>query len=98
MRKLLLIVSGSLLLSLMIMPVSLAEDALVMYEDIDFNTDGWIDRSEALQRLDLIENWDSIDQNSDGVIEINEYLRYEGQDGYGLPYESQDMDPGAGPL
>ena len=90
--------SGGLILLFMFVPPSLAEESLVMYEDIDFNADVWIDKSEASQRQDLIENWNWIDQDSDGVIGISEYLRYEGRDGYGLPYESQDMDPGAAPL
>lgn len=85
MKKILLLVSGGLILLFMFVPPSLAEESLVMYEDIDFNADGWIDKSEASQRQDLIENWNWIDQDSDGVIGISEYLRYEGRDGYGLP-------------
>lgn len=98
MKRILLMLSGGLLLSFMFVASSLADEDLVTYEDIDFNTDGWIDKSEASQRLDLIDNWNWIDQDSDGLIEISEYLRYESRDGYGLPYESQDMDPGAAPL
>jgi len=78
-------VSGYLLLSLIFVLPSLAEESLVMYEDIDFNVDVWIDKSGTAQRQDLIENWNWIAQDSDGVIGISEYLCYEGRDGYGLP-------------
>lgn len=75
-----------------------AEDVYVVFEDIDFNTDGWISREEAKRRMDLFENWDVIDLDSDGLISSMEYIRYEGRDGFGLPFEAQDMDPGAAPL
>ena len=75
-----------------------AEDSYVVYEDIDFNADGWISPDEAVQRADLAENWHQIDTNNDGLISSMEYLKYESLERYGLPYEAQDMDPGAAPL
>ena len=76
----------------------LASNNFYIYENIDSNTDGWIDRNEAAQRQDLIQNWHEIDTDNDGVIGDLEFLRYEGKDLYVPPYDSQDMDPGAGPL
>lgn len=77
---------------------ALASNNFYIYENIDSNTDGWIDRNEAAQRQDLIQNWHEIDTDNDGVIGDLEFLRYEGKDLYVPPYDSQDMDPGAGPL
>jgi len=76
----------------------LASNSFYIYENIDSNADGWIDRSEAAERQDLIQNWHVIDTDNDGVIGDLEFLRYEGKDMYEPPYDSQDMDPGAGPL
>ena len=75
----------------------IADKYLVTYEDIDANADGWIDKIEASQRDDLLKEWTLIDSNSDGIIDVVEYLNYEARD-YEPPYDSQDMDPGAGPL
>jgi len=77
-------------------PVTMS--SLLVFEEIDSNVDGWIDRQEASQRQDLIQNWHMIDSNKDGLIGDIEYLRYEGRDMYVPPYDSQDMDPGAGPI
>ena len=96
MKSPILLVVGTLLLCSSI--ATKAEDIFVLYEDIDFNADGWISPEEAKQRADLFENWHLIDTNADGLISSMEYLRYEGSDRYGLPYEAQDMDPGAAPL
>ena len=75
-----------------------SEEAYVMYEDLDLDDNGWLDKEESRERIDLFDNWESIDIDKDGYISSMEYLRYEGQDGYGLPYESQDTDPGGAPL
>jgi len=75
-----------------------SDEVYVMYEDLDLDDNGWLDKQEARERSDLYNNWTSIDLDDDGYISSMEYLRYEGRDGYGLPYESQDMDPGGAPL
>jgi len=82
---------------IMFMPLTTSANLLV-FEDIDDNADGWIDKVEASQRQDLIQNWNIIDSNRDGVIGDSEYLRYEGRELYVPPYDSQYMDPGAGPI
>ena len=78
--------------------VAQSEDAYVVYEDIDLNADGWISLDEARQRGDLFENWYRIDVDGNGLISSMEFLRYESSGRYGLPYEAQNMDPGAAPL
>ncbi|MGD8999504.1 MAG: hypothetical protein PVF75_03745 [Granulosicoccaceae bacterium] len=75
-----------------------AENAYLIYEEIDFNTDGWISKQEASKRPDLLANWERIDTNSDGLIGPMEYLHYEGGNSYAPPDDRQDMDPGAAPL
>lgn len=90
------LVAGALLLCSSM--VAQSEEAFVLYEDIDFNDDGWISPEEAKQRDDIFQNWHDIDLNNDGLISSMEYLRYESEERYGLPYEAQDMDPGAAPL
>ena len=89
---------GSLLLLSFVFTFAVANNTLLIYEDIDSNADGWIDRIEATQRLDLIQHWHEIDTDKDGVIGDLEYLRYEGKEMYVPPYDSQELDPGAGPL
>jgi hypothetical protein len=75
-----------------------AENAYPIYEEIDFNTDGWISKQEASQRPDLLANWERIDTNNDGLIGPMEYLHYESGSSYVPPDDRQDMDPGAAPL
>lgn len=96
MKAPMLFVVGTLLLCTS--TIAQSEEAFVLYEDIDFNADGWISLEEARQRDDLFLNWHDIDLDKDGLISSMEYLRYESEDRYGLPYEAQDMDPGAAPL
>ena len=83
--------------SILLLPATLHAEVFLKYEDIDANADGWIDKTEAAQRHDLVSNWHTIDRDNDGVINVVEYLNYEARD-YTPPYDSQDMDPGAGPL
>jgi len=88
----------SCLLLVFVCTTTLASNNFNIYENIDDDADGWIDRTEAAQRQDLIQNWHEIDTDNDGVIGDLEFLRYEGKYMYEPPYDSQDMDPGAGPL
>jgi len=89
---------GCVVLAALLSVSVVANSGLFVFEDLDENTDGWIDRSEAMVRHDLIKNWKIIDSDNDGVIGDLEYLRYEGRELYVPPYDSQDLDPGAGPI
>jgi hypothetical protein len=78
--------------------IAIPDKAYLLYEEIDFNTDGWISKQEATQRPDLLANWSRIDTNSDGLIGPMEFLHYESANRYVPPDDRQDMDPGAAPL
>lgn len=54
-----------------------AEEAkTIMFEDLDVNVDGCIDKDEAKARKDLMENFASADADKGGTICVDEYTAF----------------------
>ncbi len=75
---------------------ALAAAALV-YEDLDTNADGYLSRSEVASDPTLYEEFDRVDSNGDGKINIDEFVAEEGRGRFVPPEENEVSEIGAAP-
>lgn len=67
------------------------------FEELDTDGDGYISKPESTARLDLEVNFDSIDKDGNGRLNIKEYEAYQGKGRMSPPEESEIPEPGAAP-
>lgn len=60
-------------------PGAAAGIELAAFEELDSNQDGFVNREEAQNEQQLIQNWDQVDQDSDGQISQTEFSAFEAQ-------------------
>jgi len=65
------------------------------FDDLDKNWDGYLSKKEAAVRKDLGNEWDSIDLNSDGKLNIDEFSAFEGRGRFTPPHGAHE--PGNSP-
>ncbi len=93
-RKILIL---SLLPSLFISASLLAQDAILTFDEMDKDVDGYISLSEALASDDIANNFNQIDTDADGQINIIEFQDYMGIGRVTPPNEMEEPEPGAAP-
>jgi len=74
-----------------------AADALMTFEDMDGNANGYISMGEAKASKEIADNFKKIDKNGDGNINITEYQEYMGKGRMSPPHEMEVPEPGAAP-
>ena len=75
----------------------LAADALMTFEDMDKDANGYISTGEASASQEIANNFKEIDTNADGHINITEYQAYMGHGRMSPPEEMETPEPGAAP-
>jgi|GEM_PF-3073963 len=76
---------------------AVAAEYPLLFEEIDANADGYIDKEEAKVRKDLVKNFKKIDENKDDKLNLAEYQLYEGKEAYEPPQETETPELGAAP-
>ncbi len=88
-----------ILLSVLLLSTSVyaAEGEPFIFEELDLDHNGAISREEANVRMDLVENFDTIDTNGNGSLSVDEYTAYHNK-GRLVPEEVEVPEPGSAPL
>lgn len=74
-----------------------ASNALLTFEEMDSNANGYISTNESRASEDITNNFNQIDSNSDGEINITEFQSYMGKNRVSPPEEMETSEPGAAP-
>lgn len=82
---------------LFLLVTACASKTPVVYDDLDTDANGYITKSEAKVRRDLIKNWEQIDKDGDGKVTVTEYESYEGKGRLSSPEDLAEPEPGAAP-
>ena len=75
----------------------LANDAMLSFEEMDNNANGYISLNEAKANEDIAEYFNQVDTNGDGSINITEFQSYMGKDRVSPPEEMETPELGAAP-
>lgn len=75
----------------------LQADAILTFEEMDSNANGYISSDEAKASHDIDSNFEQIDINADGNINITEFQKYMGKGRATPPEEMETPEPGAAP-
>jgi len=95
MKKLILVVSA--IFFLCIPPVTLSEDAIKTFDQLDDDDDGYLSKSEASVREDLKSNWIRIDKDKDKKLDVAEFSAFESETRFVPPAEMESKEIGAAP-
>ena len=87
----------TLVTGLIFSAAALANDALLTFEEMDRNSNGYITLNEAKASEDIAEHFKQIDSDGDGNINITEFQAYMGRDRMTPPEEMEVSEPGAAP-
>ena len=87
----------TLVTGLIFSAAALANDALLTFEEMDRNSNGYITPNEAKASEDIAEHFKRIDSDGDGNINITEFQAYMGRDRMTPPEEMEVSEPGAAP-
>lgn len=68
-----------------------------VFDDIDTDKDGYISKSEAEANKSIQSNWDKVDRDMNGKVDISEFSAFEGE-GMFQPPELEEPEPGAAPM
>jgi len=74
-----------------------ANDALLSFEEMDHDSNGYISVYESRVSEDITKNFNRIDSNSDKQINITEFQSYMGKGRVSPPEEMETPEPGAAP-
>ena len=74
-----------------------ADDALLSFEEMDRDTNGYISLNESSANEDMANIFSEIDTNGDGKINITEFQSYMGKGRVSPPEEMETPEPGAAP-
>lgn len=74
-----------------------AADAILTFEEIDRDSNGYISLDEAKATNDIANNFKQIDTNNNGNINITEFQEYMGKGRNAPPEEMETSEPGAAP-
>lgn len=74
-----------------------ANDALLSFEEMDRNSNGYISLNESSGNEDIAENFSQVDTNGDGKVNITEFQFYMGKDRVSPPEEMETPELGAAP-
>jgi len=74
-----------------------AADAILTFEEMDRDANGYISLDEAKATSDIANNFKQIDSDDDGNINITEFQEYMGKDRVTPPEEMETPEPGAAP-
>jgi len=76
---------------------SQASDALLSFEEMDRDSNGYISLNESTANEDMANIFSQVDSNGDGKINITEFQAYMGKDRVSPPEEMETPEPGAAP-
>ena len=71
--------------------------AQAVFEDLDTDRNGYISRAEAAAETGLYENFDQVDGDGNGTVNIDEFVAYRGAGRFTPPEESEVPEIGAAP-
>ena len=74
-----------------------AEDAILSFEEMDRDANGYISSGEAKASEDISRHFKEIDTNQDNKINITEFQAYMGKNRMTPPEEMETPEPGAAP-
>ena len=74
-----------------------ADDAILTFEEMDRDANGYISLDEAKATNDIANNYKKIDTDDNGNIDITEFQEYMGQGRVTPPEEMETSEPGAAP-
>lgn len=74
-----------------------ANDALLTFEEMDSNANGYISSYEAKASEDIANGFKEIDTNADRKINITEFQAYMGKNRVSPPEDMETSEPGAAP-
>ncbi|MDH5483770.1 MAG: EF-hand domain-containing protein [Gammaproteobacteria bacterium] len=78
-------------------PSIFANDALLTFEEMDRDSNGYISSHEARANKDIARNFKQIDNNGDAKINLAEFQAYRGKDLMTPPEDMETPEPGAAP-
>jgi len=67
------------------------------FGDVDSNSDGYLSKAEAIERNDIARQWDRIDEDGNGLVDLAEFTAYESE-GRFVPPEDSQIEIGAAPM
>ena len=68
-----------------------------VFEDLDTDRDGYISRAESAAENSLYENFEQVDRDGNGTVNIDEFVAYRGKSRFTPPEESEVPEIGAAP-
>lgn len=74
-----------------------AGDAILTFEEMDTNANGYISMGEAKASDAVGNNFKQIDSNNSGSVDISEFQTFMGQDRMSPPDDMEVSEPGAAP-
>jgi len=74
-----------------------AEDAILSFEELDGDSDGYITAAEAKASKNIAKNFKKVDTDRDGKISITEFQYFMGKDLFTPPEDTEIEEPGAAP-
>ena len=74
-----------------------AADAILTFEEMDSDSNGYISLDEAKATNDIANNFKQIDTDDNGKINITEFQEYMGQGRVTPPEDMETPEPGAAP-
>ena len=89
-----LIAASALLIPFAVSAGSTGNDKV--FKDLDKNSDGVISKEEAANAKQLVADWDTIDTDGSGSIEMTEFSALESAEAY-APMETDEEPIGAAP-
>lgn len=88
----------SVFLTTFVSSVTAAKSFPLLFEELDTDANAYISKAEAKVRKDLEKNFNKIDLNGDGKVNITEYQAYEGKERFQPPEDTETPELGAAPL
>ena len=100
------VIGNAILLALFLAGVALAAGqeeqqaaSTLTFDELDTNHDGYISKTEAKVRKDLVKGWKTADQDKDNKLDVSEFSAFEAKGRYSIEGpEISEPEPGAAPL